>query len=79
MKNAKTKVATATNDLKVALKNALRLIEAAALLVAAYYNYTLAYQAHSDFEVYIRVTASVVIGLRGAFEMLRYLAQQEGK
>ena len=67
-------------DTKTLFGNASRLVESAALMTVAYYNYTTAYHAHlSLFEMRVRVAASVVIGLRGGYEFLRYLANKEVK
>jgi hypothetical protein len=60
--------------------NASRLVEGAALLTAAYYNYITAYHAPiSPFETKVRIAASVVIGLRGAYELGRWLSNKEVK
>lgn len=64
---------------KTAVQNAAHLVEGSALLIAAYYNYLTAHHAHgiSSFELKVRVAASVVIGLRGAYELGRWLANKE--
>ena len=69
------------NDTKVTIRNSARLVESAALLIVAFYNYTTAYHAPSisSLELRIRLAASVVIGLRGAYELLRHLANKEDR
>jgi len=64
--------------IKTSAHNASYLVESVSLLVVAYYNYVDVINAHvSPFELKVRVAASVVIGLRGAYEFLRYLASKE--
>lgn len=59
-------------------KNASHLVESVALLIVAYYAYTNAYKGLSNNH-YLRIViaASVVIGLRGAYEFLQYLSEKE--
>jgi hypothetical protein len=67
-------------DGQTTFKNAARLVESAALLIVAYYNFTSARASHlGSFEYKVRIAASLVIGLRGAYEFLRYLANKEVK
>lgn len=68
-----------SHDVTTTLRNLSHLVEGASLLIAAYYNYYTAYHAHSlsQFELSLRVAASVVIGLRGAYELGRWLANKE--
>lgn len=74
----KAKLLFWNRETRLAAKNASYLIESLSLIVAAYYNYSNAYHAHlSPFEYTVRIAASVVIGLRGAYEFLRYLRNKE--
>lgn len=74
MDKVKIKAALINGHTKSILKNASHLVESVSLLIVAFYNYTTAYHAHlSSFELKVRVAASLVIGLRGAHEFLRYL------
>jgi hypothetical protein len=67
-------------ETQTVIRNASHLVQTVSLLVCAYYNYATAHAAHlSDFEFKIRVAASVVIGLSGAYLLLRYLANKEVK
>lgn len=76
----RTKIKPLVEHGPVVFKNASYLIESISLLIAAYFNYTTAYHAHlSSVGLKVRVAASLVIGLRGAYEMIRYLANKEVK
>lgn len=81
MDRVKLRAALFSREVRTIFGNTSRLVEGAAFLVAAYYNYTGAYHARSisTFEIRIRVAASVVIGLRGAYELGRWLANKEIK
>lgn len=62
------------------ISNTAYLVESISLLIVAYFNYTTAHHAHlPGLGLKIRVAASLVIGLRGAYEMIRYLAIRESK
>lgn len=68
---------TLSKDTKVAIHNFVRLIESAALLTVASYAF---YAAHQhDFQgigYKLLTVASVLIGLRGAEQFLRHLANK---
>jgi hypothetical protein len=81
MTKAKEAAVAAKVDTKTFFYNISRLVEGASFLVAAYYNYTTAHQAHSisPFEMKIRVAASLVMAVRGAYEIGRWLVNKEVK
>lgn len=66
-----------TDSTKV-IKNTLRLIESAALLIVAVYAIYGAYHYEmSQGLKYVLIVAGVVIGLRGSYELLRHLAEKD--
>lgn len=66
-------------DAKTAINNLERLIESASLLVTAVFSYLAAtgrVNHLSGIASDLVIAACVVIGLRGAFEFIRYLANK---
>lgn len=72
---------TAVSDnTKTVVRNLSLLVESASLLVVAGYAFYTAYHAHGNkVELKFVIAASLVIGVRGAYEFLRYLANKEVK
>lgn len=74
-KKGESKVKKAIKDLvETAVKvydGASHLILAIALVITAYYNYSTLTSDLSEFEYYARVVASVVIGLTGAWQVVK--------
>lgn len=79
VKKTNTAVKQTASDIKTVVKNGCRLIEAAALVVVslyAIYN-TLPSRHDVTAESAALLTAGLIIALRGAVEVLRYLANKE--
>lgn len=79
--NLKQSTQAVRNDANLVAKNLEHLIEAASLLVVSIFSYLVLSSkvdgAHMNVAGRYSVTgACVVIGLRGAYEMLRYLANK---
>lgn len=72
-------VKSTANDIKTVVKNGTRLIEAAALVIVSLYAiYNTSPSTHDvTVESAVLLTAGLIIALRGAVEVLRYLANKE--
>lgn len=74
---AKETVSQIAVDTKTAAKNFVRLIEAASLLTVGSYSVYAAYHAKMTSWAASGLTvAAVIIGVRGAYEFLRHLANK---
>lgn len=72
-KNAKA----LSKDTKTAIRNFIRLVESAALLVVSVFAIYGAYHYNVAHALFVTlVVAGVIIGLRGSSEFLKYLAQK---
>lgn len=74
----KIEVKGAGTNTRTVVHNLSLLVESASLLVVAGYAFHTAYTAHHhSIELRLVLAASLVIGVRGAYEFLRYLADKE--
>lgn len=65
-------------DISTSWRNLVRLVESAALLVVAIYAIYGAYHYKvSSWLADVLIVAGVIIGLRGAWELLRHLAEKD--
>lgn len=73
----KNKTAVVSKDTKTAAKNFIRLTEASALLTVSVYSGVSAYQNHFEGVGYkLLAFAAILIGLRGAEQFLKHLANK---
>lgn len=80
--NAKSKVKKTTNDTfataKRVVENAEHLVLALSLVITAGYNYyDLTIRPVGDVEYYIRLVASIVIVLKGAYETFTFFNKEK--
>lgn len=74
---AKQSAKVLSKDTKTVIRNFVRLVESAALLTVAFYAGYAAYQHdYKGFGYKLLTLAAVLIGLRGAHEFLRHLANK---
>lgn len=84
MYELKNKVRAAQSDINIALRNLDKLIEASSLIIVSVFSYLSVTRrvnvpTMSNGSRWLIIGACVVIGLRGATELLRYLANKDAK
>lgn len=78
VKQVKEQVKEVSSDTKKVIKNLERLVESAALLIVAVFAIYGAYHYELNQTIkYALLIAGVIIGLRGAHELLRHLAEKD--
>lgn len=65
------------NESLATIRSLEQMIEAVALLVVSYYNIVTLNSHASPFEFKVRVAAGTLIGLRGAWEFLKYVRRHK--
>lgn len=77
MKKLKDTIQQVSSNTKITLRNAAQLVEAIALLVVGVYSaYSIYHSKISAWLFKVVLVSAVIIGLRGAYELLRHLANK---